>query len=226
MTADTHATNDAYRFIAPVYDACAHVYSAGRIAGSKRMVQKLTRPDDRVLFAGCGTGEEIIAVARAGARVTAVDRSPRMLGRLARRAREARVTIEPRPTDIRTLQPDSDGRFDIVAAHYFLNVFAPEDMPDMLRHLANLTRPGGRLVIADFAPPGANGLRARLQQAYYYTALTTFRLLVPNAWHPIYDYARELKDAGLRLEATYDFPLPGDVLPGYRVWIARHAGRD
>jgi demethylmenaquinone methyltransferase/2-methoxy-6-polyprenyl-1,4-benzoquinol methylase len=172
------------------------------------------------LFAGCGTGEEIIAVARAGARVTAVDYSPRMLGRLARRAREARVTIEPRPTDIRTLQPDSDGRFDIVVAHYFLNVFAPEDMRDMLRHLANLARPGGRLVIADFAPPRANGLRARLQQAYYYTALTTFRMLARNAWHPIYDYATELRRTNLRLELTRDFPLPGKLLPGYRVWVA------
>src|SRR3990172_2399110 len=66
-----------------------------------RMLDALDiQPGMRVLDAGCGPGQWAVALAQAGALVTAIDLAPAMLAHAARRAATAGVTLELREGDI------------------------------------------------------------------------------------------------------------------------------
>src|SRR5262249_32081337 len=72
--------------IAPVYDAMNRVMTAGLDQRWRRLtVRAVAKPGDRVLDACCGTGDLAVAAARAGATVTGLDFSPRMLERARRK---------------------------------------------------------------------------------------------------------------------------------------------
>jgi len=158
-------------------------------------------PGARVLYAGVGTGEELLSALAAGARPTALDASPAMLERaqtrLGPRAREVQFCCE----DVfahAAAQP-----YDTVVANFFLNVFAESLLPRVTRRLTELVCPGGSLLIGDFAPPVANRLARALQRAYYWPPLALFRLLTNNPWHPLYDYRPEVERLGLELVAHH-----------------------
>jgi ubiquinone/menaquinone biosynthesis C-methylase UbiE len=93
-----------------------------------------------VLEVGCGPGEAAERIARElGARVVAVDLSPRMVELARARAVDARVG------DVQDLQfPDES--FDCALAAWVL--FHPADLERALSELARVLRPGGRLVAA------------------------------------------------------------------------------
>jgi len=191
------------------YDLLAQAYSLGRIRACKRAQLEGLAPGDRVLFAGAGTGGEAVEAARRGVRVTVLDRSPAMLARAARRFQTAGLAGAFLAGDVLDHAPPEP--YDAVVAHFFLNVFPERLMPAVLRHLAGRVRPGGRLLIADFAP--ADGpLPARvLRRLYFLAAALGFRMLAGNPLHPLYDYVPLLPGAGLRLERTRRHGLPGGL---------------
>lgn len=100
-------------------------------------------PSD-VLDLGCGTGSLALLAAREGHRVTAVDRSGRMVARAREKlaATDARVLIgdAARP-------PVAAGGFDVVLVRHVL--WTLPDPGAVLRHWAGLLRPGGRLVLIE-----------------------------------------------------------------------------
>ena len=109
---------------------------------SSDAVWRLTRPGDRVLDAGCGSGVlAIIAALRGAAAVTAVD--------VADAAREATVDNARRNGVDEVIHAsttpvaDLDGPYDLVLA----NILAPT-LIELAEHLRRLTAPGGRLVIS------------------------------------------------------------------------------
>ncbi len=188
-------TPRSYDAVAGIYDLLARLWTGGAIAAAGAAIAERVQPGHRVLMAGVGGGRDAAAIARAGGDLTLVDLSPAMLRRAVARVR--RVTGQT-PTalcaDALALPPET---FDVVCAHYFLNVFAPEEVGPAIEALARHVRPGGVLSIADFAP-GARGL---LQQVHYGLPMRLFAALGLCARHPIYDYAVWLPD-GWQLEAT------------------------
>lgn len=73
-----------------------------------------------ILELGCGTGRVTIPVARTGARIIGVDRSPAMLGHAVKRTRRMRSHVRPAWLlgDIRHLPFRTSARFDLVMAPY------------------------------------------------------------------------------------------------------------
>lgn len=203
-----------YDGVAWCYDALAAAYSMGRIARSRRRHLKGLAPGDEVLYAGAGRGREAIAAARAGARVTAVDLSSAMLGRLARDAHRAGVAIELIQGDVTDVV--SARRFDWVVAHYFLNLYGLADARGLLARLVERLRPSGRLCIADFAPARTGGWARALTRAYYAPLNAVAASLGLCARHPIPDYRPWLDELGLRVLDEARFPLP--VAPAVAYW--------
>ncbi len=204
---------DPFAFL---YDLVANVGSCGSIRASKAHQVARLRAGDRVLFAGSGTGEDAVAAARLGCDVTCVDASARMLARAAARARRAGTSLCCIRDDIRTHEPLAP--FDAVCANHLLNVFAEHEGREVLARLALWVRPGGMVLVADFAPP--RGLRDLPLHAYWSATVAIGVLFGLCDLHRLYDYTTWLDAAGLRLAEERRFAVLG-VLPAYRSLVLR-----
>ncbi|QDT14577.1 class I SAM-dependent methyltransferase [Alienimonas californiensis] len=212
-----------YDLVAGVYDLGCHVYSGGAIAASKRAHLRFVSAGDRVLYLGVGTGAEAVEACANGAAVTAVDLSPKMLARLRRR-------LDARGLDAELILGDAlahrrSGQYDAVVAHYFFNLFEPEAMRAALRQAAALLRPGGRLIVADLAPPRGGRLRRLLNHAYSKAATAAFLALRLAPWRPNYHYAAECRAVGLQAEGTIPFRWAGAGPIFFETVVARRPDR-
>lgn len=113
-----------------------------------RAVARLVPPGLRVVDVGTGTGILAGELARLGARVVAVDHSPRMLEAAAEKLAAAGVTgVELREARAEAL-PFEDGALDAAFAHMVLH-YLPQP-GDALREMARVVRPDGVVVVVDF----------------------------------------------------------------------------
>ena len=114
------------------------------------------RPLGTLVDVGTGTGRMLELFGAAAERAVGVDRSPEML-RLARaKLAAAQVAADLRQGDMSAL-PLADGSADTVVLHHLLHfAHAPERT---VGEAARLLRPGGRLLIVDFAAHRLDSLR-------------------------------------------------------------------
>jgi demethylmenaquinone methyltransferase/2-methoxy-6-polyprenyl-1,4-benzoquinol methylase len=219
MGFDAHS----YERVAFVYDALAGLYSFGRIEASKQIQIESIVPGERVLFAGVGRGREAIRAARRGAVVTAVDLSSRMLGHFARGIVREGLAADSIEGDVADHDPSV--LYDTVFAHYFLNLFDADAAPAMLAILAQKVRPGGRLILADFAPACGGRVAGCVTEAYYRPVNWIAWALGFCALHSIPDYPKLIEGVGARVESITRFPLiPGLADPAYQSIVARRPG--
>lgn len=143
--------------VAPRYDLTNALLSLGssslwRIATVRALG---ITAGDRVLDIAAGTGTSSAAIARAGARVTALDFSPGMVAV----GRERHPDIEFVEGDAQQL-PFDDASFEAVTISFGLR-----NVNDPHRALAEMRRvlvPGGRVVVCEFTTPP----NARVRGAY------------------------------------------------------------
>jgi SAM-dependent methyltransferase len=112
------------------------------------------RAGERVLDVACGNGNAALAAARRGARVTALDYVPALLGRAHARAEAEGLALDLREGDAEEL-PFADGAFDVV-----LSTFGVMFTPNQERAAAELLRVcrvGGRIGLASWTPDGFVG---------------------------------------------------------------------
>lgn len=132
----------------------------GRIAasfarGAAEFVGRLDlKPGMRVLDVACGSGNQSIPAARAGADVTGVDIAPNLLEQARNRAAGEGLEIQLDEGDAENL-PYRDADFD-VAMTMFGAMFAPRPAR-VAAELARVCRPGGRIVMANWTPAGFAG---------------------------------------------------------------------
>jgi len=205
----------SYARVAWCYDELAAVWSLGAIPRAKALASGALAPGERVLFAGAGRGSDALAAAGRGVRVSALDAEPAMLRRLSREERR-------RPTlagaSVRCLREDwflhaPDAPYDAVVASFVLNVFAGRELARAMDRLRGWVRPGGRLLIADFAPIGGGWPSRLLGQLHYWPVALIGRGLGLCRLHSVHDYVPLLEERG------FDVKEQRDVGP-YRVWSA------
>jgi demethylmenaquinone methyltransferase / 2-methoxy-6-polyprenyl-1,4-benzoquinol methylase len=141
------AVRSMFDRISPVYDAMNRTMTLGLDQRWRRAtVAAVVQPGDRVLDACCGTGDLALAALDAGARVTGLDFSERMLERARRKSAE----VEWVQGDALAL-PFGDGSFD--AATVGFGVRNLDDLERGARELRRVLRPGGRLAILEITRP-------------------------------------------------------------------------
>ena len=112
-------------------------------------------PDERVLDVACGSGNGAISAARRSwGGVVGADYVPALLERGRERAAAERLEVEFVEADAQDL-PFEDAGFD-VAMSIFGAMFAP-DQPQTAAELLRVTKPGGRIGMANWTPEGAVG---------------------------------------------------------------------
>jgi SAM-dependent methyltransferase len=109
------------------------------------------RPSVDWLDAACGTGAVALLAARRGANVTGVDLAPVLIERAKELAAEQGVDVRFDVGDAEEL-PYGDDSFDVVSSTCGV-MFAP-DHAAVARELARVTRPGGRIGLANWTPEG------------------------------------------------------------------------
>lgn len=144
--------------VGPEWDALRKVWSDDLLRA--RAVAQLVPAGLRAVDVGTGTGVFALELARLGLRVVAVDRSSRMLEAARSRIEAAGETdIELRAGDASAL-PLADGEVDAAFAHMVLQYLAAPG--DALREMARVVRPGGLVVVADFASHERTWMREEL----------------------------------------------------------------
>lgn len=160
------------------------------------------RPGERILDAGCGTGQLTARIAESGADVHGVDHSPEMIGK----ARAAFPGIRFEVADLASFEADQpyDAVFSNAVLHWI------RDADAAARCLARALPPGGRLV-AEFG--GLHNVATVSEAA--------------GGAHPWYfpgipEYGAVLERAGLELRQAWLFPRAtkmDDPVSGLRSWI-------
>ena len=133
------------------FDKIAQVIWDG---GAEFIARLQIKPGTRVLDIACGTGNLSFPATRAGAIVTGVDIAPNLLETARARAKAEGVTIQFDEGDAEAL-PYADAAFDEVVT-MFGAMFAPR--PQLVAaEMARVTRPGGRVAMANWTPTGFIG---------------------------------------------------------------------
>ncbi len=150
---------DAARLMDGIYRSQRHIYDATRkfyLLGRDALIDDLAVPPGAcVLEIGCGTGRNLVRIARTYPAVACygIDVSGAMLATaqssVARAGLAARITLaQADATDFDPLLVLGRGTFDRVVISYALSMIPP--WRDVLRHAASLVAPGGSLHIVDF----------------------------------------------------------------------------
>jgi len=112
-------------------------------------------PDERVLDVACGSGNGAISAARRSwGRTVGADYVPALLERGRERAAAERLEVEFVEADAQDL-PFDDAGFDVTMS-IFGAMFAP-DQPKTAAELLRVTKPGGRIGMANWIPEGNVG---------------------------------------------------------------------
>ncbi len=144
-----------------LYDPIVAVAMRERIFRGRLVAQVLAdAPPDRpldVVELGCGTGTNAIRLAAAGARVTGVDADPEILERARRKAGAEAV-------EWRSGRVEDPGLGEASCDRVVLSLVL-HHLPDpaklaTLGEARRLLRPGGRIHVADWGPPGDPLMRA------------------------------------------------------------------
>lgn len=201
---------DGYWLMGFQYEFTGSLYSLGQIPRCKVAMLDRLKEGDKILIAGVGHGTEAIEAARRGVDVTAVDISKTMLRYMQKKIDRIHPGKPIRMINNDILLEQHGPVYDMVIANYFLNVFPREKMLRILTHLTALVKPGGSMVVGDFALPQTGGrFYKTFQTFYWYIAATLYWLTADNAVHPIYDYPGLLKSMNLEITEIKYFKMLG-----------------
>lgn len=198
--------------VAAGYDARNRLFSADRDrAWRRRAAQKAAlMPGQAALDLCTGTGKlahELLPFVKPGGRVTGIDFSPAMLTL----ARQREPDVEFRLGDVTQLT-EGDASVDAVTIGFGLrNLVAKEAA---LSEMFRVLRPGGRLVILEFAPPPP-GVLMRVYRLYLTQVMPAVAGLLGRGEAHAYRYLAQ---------TVQDFAAPADLArllqrPGFQVFF-------
>ncbi len=106
-------------------------------------------PPGRFLDLGCGTGTNVVTLARHGWEACGVDFVPRAIRIARRRARQAQVKVQFYVEDVTQLESIT-GKFDLILDMGCFHSLSPQGRLRYLDHLEDLLAPGGTYLLYVF----------------------------------------------------------------------------
>ena len=183
------AVRDMFGAVAPRYDLLNHLLSGCLDRRWRRRAAQrasAAAPPGPVLDLCTGTGDQAIAVARAGRSVAAVDSCLPMLGRARTKLRRQTVAAVPAAADALSL-PFAENCFAAVTIAF--GVRNVEDPAAALAEIERVLAPGGRVVVLEFALPRRRAMRAAYLLYFRYLLPAIAALVSPRG--PAYRYLRD-----------------------------------
>lgn len=151
-------TDDYYPYIKGFFKKFAGIYdivASPLVTVRKKIIEMAGAGEGAaILDVATGTGKQAFAFARNGYRVTGIDLSGDML-KIARRNNKY-ANLDLKELDAAHL-PFEDGKFDVSCVSFALHDMPSEIRKKVVGEMARVTRPGGVIVVADYALP-KNGL--------------------------------------------------------------------
>ena len=143
------------------YDLLVWLLTLGRERRFRERLLKPARlqPGESVLDVGCGTGTLAIAAKRcvgSTGSVYGIDASPAMIARATSKAKKKGVEVAFELGLAESLV-FPDGRFDVVLSTVMLHHLPRKPREQGVREMKRVLKPGGRLLVVDFAGKSANG---------------------------------------------------------------------
>lgn len=205
-----------YDLVAKRYTALNYNDQRSLIFRAKRVQLNEIVTGNSVLFAGSGPGEDALCAAEKGAQVTCIDVSQRMLALCEQKFTEH----ELKGFFIHENVMAHTGRYDVVVANFFLNVFDRRTAQAVLTHLAGLLAPQGVLMISDVSPLTGNLLHRAIVYFGYLCVALPAAMVGLTALHVPYEYAHFFDAAGLmpKWEQSFRNLETGPAL--FKTWAA------
>lgn len=155
---------------AAAYDFFVWLMAYGKEGAFRERILKLARlaPGETVLDVGCGTGTLAIAakrIAGASGRVQGIDASPEMLARAKKKAKRAGMDVAFTEAPAQAL-PFADASFDLVLNTVMLHHLPRPGRAQCAAEMRRVLKPGGRVLVVDFAVSQEKGLIAHLHQRH------------------------------------------------------------
>lgn len=108
-----------------------------------------SHPPGRALDLGCGTGTNVITLARNGWQVTGVDFAPRAIRIARRKAQDADLNVDLRVDDVTKLE-DISTHFDLILDMGCFHSLPVQGKSDYVRNLDRLLAPAGTYMMYGF----------------------------------------------------------------------------
>lgn len=145
--------------VAPRYDLLNTLMTGGIVNYWRKVTTEAVapKPGEHILDLAAGTGTSSVPFAEAGAQVTACDMSHGMLAEGRRRHPQLNFVYGD-GTDL----PFEDDTFDAVTISYGLRNIS--DTEKALSEMLRVTKPGGRIVVAEFSTPTITPIKVAYQQ--------------------------------------------------------------
>ena len=190
---------DSYKFLGPIYKIGCFLVSGNALSRCRISQFANIKAGDKILIAGVGPGDDALYAAQIGAHVTVVDISQTMLKEFSKLISSQKYSGTIRALSLDILHFQEQDQFDYVVANFFLNVFSKEKMKIILKHLIQQAKPGGKIIVSDFAYSKGNFLIKFLQNMYWYCIVSVFWLFAGNAFHKIENYEEVMEDVSLTI---------------------------
>lgn len=121
------------------------------------------KPGQQVLDVACGTGNLAVIAARHGCKVSGLDLATNLINQARKRAEAEGLAIAFMEGDAEEL-PYEEGQFDLIVSMFGV-MFAPR--PALVAsELQRVTKPGGRLALANWTPEGFIGKMFQVFKAH------------------------------------------------------------
>ena len=181
------------------YDRGIRLLTLGRLEPmQKQIVDELVEDGSRVLEIGCGTGALTIAMAKAGAKVSAIDINAGMLAEAAQRIKKESVeeNVDLQRMDAvmidELFEPHS---FDLIVSSLAFSEMSERGQRYTLKASRKLLAPGGKLVVLDEMSPDSGASRLLFTIVRAPLQLLTW-LLTRTTTHPLTNFDSVLSNSG------------------------------